>query len=511
MRFIYLLIIGLVVLCVSLPRQVAQAQHSGWQTPVEVSNKEITRSSWFPDLAVGRDGRVSIVWSSAKASATAPEDGVDLLMYRELNAKGWSPINNIAVPGTGGYTVRNSIVTGRDGKLHLLLRGHVQTQYMNAPWDHAWTVRAWSDPARVSGANGTYYSGLAATSDGALHAVWNEVVPENAARAGVACVACSDLFYRRSNDINHSIWSAPVNLSRSLGGDTKPQIVVDADQHLHVVWSEGFDNITGKGKPQTVVYRRSRDGGITWDAPVHFLLHDDTPQQIAIGLWSGRVPVIVYRGTLTNKLYYQISADNGTTWSQAAVLPELNARDIHETPWDAYTMVTDGVGNLHLIVVGVLSSEVDPKVKPRLFHLVWDGRRWSPPEVVVTDARFPEWPRAVVSGNRVHLTWFTRTDADLYRSDDASYQIWYSSTQIDGPALVAAPFFTPVPTPFPTGIPATSTPEPAPTMVPAAIRAPLLDGPPTWEQSGMVTTGIALAPVAALIALYMLLKRRASR
>jgi hypothetical protein len=217
-------------------------------------------------------------------------------------------------------------------------------------------------------------------------------------------------------------------------------------------------------------------------------------------------------------------------------------------------MITDGAGNVHLVMSGYLSGDADPSLnllrsdqrnRPRLLHLVWDGRAWSTPEVIATEdgypewsaetvkacdaiepntaqarteaaktalkacqqlERFPEWPRVAIGGNTLHLTWFTRNGLDLHDSDRAHYQVWYSSRQLDAPAVESLPQFTPVPTTAPT-LP-TSSPEvvPTPTLAPQVTNAPLVDGPPAWEAPGMLMLGIAVLPVFGLIILVIALR-----
>ena len=287
--FVFLLV-ALALLCSA---SIASGQDTGWAQPVLVSGPT---TSWFPNLAVGPDGSVFIIWSSGLAKGDEPQDGIDLLMYRELRNGRWSPVNDIANPGTGGFAVRNSIALGRDGKLHILLRNQLSVLHISAPWDHAWSARAWSAPRRINNNNPPYYDALAIDSKGTLHAFWNEGVADDPTKPNTQCPRCADVFYRRSSD-GGELWSAPSNLSRTPDGSAKPQIKIDADDHLHLVWNEGYDNINGKGVPKASMYRRSRGGGETWDEPVRFELPDDAPQQIALGLFQNHTPIVVYRST----------------------------------------------------------------------------------------------------------------------------------------------------------------------------------------------------------------------
>jgi hypothetical protein len=535
----FILVIVWSVLGGTLP---VQAQRTGWSPPIVVSDIQKTPSSWFPDIAIGPDGSVHIIWSTGLPGEKKEEAGTDLLMYRTLRDGKWSPVNDIANPGKGGYTVRNSIAMGHDGKLAVLYRQGLITVFISAPWDRAWSAGAWS-AARSINSGGSYYNTIATDSKGTLHILWNEAIPDDPKDPEPACSFCSDIFYRASNDGGRS-WTAPINLSQSVDGSVKQQMKIGKNDSLHVVWEEGYDWYAGFGEPKAGIYRRSLDGGKTWEQPVRFTLPNfvpespaetpvpdatpeptpapvpDAPQQMTLGLYQNSQPVVVYRGTASDRIYYQFSRDEGKTWSASASIPGVRARNLRDTPVDAYTMTTDGAGNVHFIGAGYLSGDDIVDTSPKLLHLVWNGQVWSNPEVIAADEHypdldqvtiaggkrmsvFPEWPRALVAGNSLHLTWFTRNDSDLSRSDHAHYQVWYSVKQLDAPALAALPLFTPVPTAAPQA--ATATPIlPTATPLPASIAdAPLVEGSAAWEGPGVITMAIAALPALGLLGLIV--------
>lgn len=547
---------------------IAQAQR--WASPVQLSGT--TQSSWFPDIATGSDGSVHTVWASGIAHGEEASDQMDLVLYSELKDGHWSKSNDIVNPGTGGFASRTSIAIGRDGQLHMLVRSQLRIDYMHASIDHAGSAQAWSKPRKISNLSTTYYDSLSIDSKGKLHAIWNETALDDPAHPNKDCPSCSELFYRSSQDDGKQ-WSAPINLSQSPVGSAKPQVKIDSNDHIHVVWDEGKDTIVGKGAPIAGMYRQSRDGGITWDVATRFILPPipsdepgsqpkaDAPQQMTIGLYQNRAPIVVYRSTLTNKIYFQFSQDDGKSWSKATQIPGILARELNDTPWDSYAMITDGGGNVHLIVSGFLSGDTDPtlnlhrtdqRTRPRLLHLVWNGKSWSSPEIAITDdrypgwsaetthicsaidfnspqssteeakkalaacqelERYPEWPRVAISGSTLHLTWFTRNGLDRFSSDHATYQVWYSSLQLDAPAIASLPQFTPVPTAA--GVQPTVTPAsaPEPTLAPNVVAARQVDRPAAWEAPGMIVIGLAALPVVGLLGLVivaraLLLRRR---
>lgn len=509
-RKVYCIILILLSFFISLEEgNFANAQQN-WSLPFEVSSG--AGVSWFPDIAVGPENSVHVIWGSGIAKDKELTNNVDLLMYRTFQHGKWSTVNNIAYTGAGGYTVRNSIVFGRDGLLHVLVRMHISTKYISASWEKAFSARSWSAPQSISG-DTSYYNALATDNKGGLHALWSEAIIDDPKKPRKNCPNCSDIFYRRSTD-GGAIWSTPLNLSQSADGENRPQIKVDSQDRIHVVWDEGVDWYAGKGVPKVGVYRRSDDGGVTWSKPVRFSLPGDAVQQTSLGLSPEGNPVIVYRAVKGNKLYFQYSTDGGTTWNAPTAIPGVIARSINDNNLDTYSLATDSAGHLHLLMVGFRTSDPAEDRNPWLLHLAADANGWSAPEVVMGGDLYPEWPRMVISdGSQLHAVWFTRHKEDLFGSDQgAHYQVWYSSKTLDVPAATAVPLFTPAPTQ--TSVPPTASPASTPTSTPLpveALDAPTLSSAPRWEAEGMSTLAIALLPVLGLVALFWSITRRTRR
>jgi hypothetical protein len=473
----------------------------GTELPAQ-SKQQQYGSSWFPDLAVGADGTVHVVWYSGIVSNDKETGSIDLLMYRELRDGQWSPFNNIFAPATGGYTVRNSIVAARDGRLHVILRGGTEIEYASAAQDQAWSAHAWT-PLRGISSGGAYYTALAADSHGALHAFWSESVMEENAPADQECISCSDMIYRRSVDGGRT-WSERVDLTRTKDGENRPQVKVDAKDHIHVVWDQGIDWYAPKaGVAKFGIYRRSDDGGLKWTTPVTFSLPSDAVQQTTLAVTPQGNPIVVYRG-LKGRLYFQVSDDGGTTWSPSQEIPGVFARDERGNDLDRFSMETDSAGHVHLVMVGFpAAAEINYDDPPKLMHLTWDGNAWSPPDMIVDNELYPEWPAIAVSGgNQLHVVWYTRSKEDLFRSDKAHYRVWYSSRTVDAPAAQALTLFTPTPVPPTPPPPSPTPPPPSPTpLPPEVLNAPAPTSGPAWELPGILTILMALLPVVGLFAI----------
>lgn len=469
-------------------------------------------SSWFPDLAIDSSGAVHVIWYSGIATGPEGADVTDLLMYRELRGGIWSPVNNVLVTATGGYTVRNSMVAGRDGKLHVILRSETRIKYTSADSDKAFSAAAWAEPRSLMSGSG-YYTALGVDSNNGLHAFWSEAIIDDPAKPNLECSGCADLFYRRSTD-NGQTWSAPMNISQSPDGDNRPQVQIDPLNHIHVVWDEGVDWYTANGVPKNGVYRQSIDGGVTWSQPIRFSMPDDAIQQITLAVTPKGNPIVVYRSIATERLYYRYSQDGGTTWSDQLTIPGIYARNIQDNNLDRYSMTSDSSGNIHLLAVGsVTQRSPSAEYQLSLLHLVWNGRTWSTPRTVMDNGLYPEWPTIKsFAGNQLHAVWFTRSPDDLFRSERARYRVWYSALNLSAPKATPLPLFTATPivlSPTPTSVPPTPTPTALPS---AALETPAIGGGPQWEMRGLGSVLVAALPTLLVIGLVIgvrwLLSRR---
>jgi hypothetical protein len=83
------------------------------------------------------------------------------------------------------------------------------------------------------------------------------------------------------------------------------------DQSVHIAWTDRRD---GAGE---VYYKRSLDGGITWENDVRITPDDNIfSGRATIALWNNEIHIVwMDRRDGNNELYYTRSTNNGNTWS----------------------------------------------------------------------------------------------------------------------------------------------------------------------------------------------------
>jgi hypothetical protein len=481
--------------------QWALAQEGNWTAPTVISAPP--GFSWFPDLAVDAFGSVHVVWCH-----TIPLErrrGLqEQVYYTHWNGENWSQPNDIVPPSAD--IVRNAITTDLAGNVHLLFGGSVYSGFglyhQKAPVSESWSAAAWSMPHHLN-QGASYMGDIGVDSRGVIHVVYDDTLH----RASEDELALADISYRRSLD-GGRIWSTPIRLhSDPLIGSARPSLEIDRNDVIHVTWDEGWDRLSGESSDTYYgFYISSLDGGETWTPPTVIDHPDALVVQLTVGS-DGQGGLMLVWGTTSrdelfyDELFYQWSTDGGQSWGAPSVIPRVFARP-WTTPFDMYDMATDSAGHIHLLVVGRWSQ--DRNALLGVYHLVWDGDRWSTPErIFAATGLYPEYPQIVVhEGNQLHAVWFTR-EGGIWDSE-ANREVWYSSSQSPAPHQAV----TPLPTPTP------KSPTPTPSPIPTATLYPtvslentgLRDGLRT-ERDDVLRLAIALSPVALVILAVMAVRR----
>ena len=438
---------GCWVLSLSTP---AGAQSGAWSAPTSLGEY------WFPDVAVDASGRVHAVWASGTT-------GFDAVMYakRELGGEWSRPIDIFAEPqiAGGSEATRPTLFVDSDNQLHSTHRS-TTVFYSQAPAGGAHVASYWR--AQLAIGEG-YFSRVARSADGALHLIYTQNLQTE------SCRICYHVYYVRSYDDGIS-WSDPQDISLELIGTAKPQLLIDSQQNLHVVWESGLGGSYGQlSDPTTVVYVGSADGGESWSLPYKFdpsrgVTTAAMARNIAIGEDGNGHLVVAWWAIPEDTIYFQTSRDAGRTWSMAQPIPNvLGIWALYQSRLDDYAMATDSAGRVHLVLVGRRAVE---QTQAELIRITWDGSGWSQPDVIAAyGGDMPEWPRIAVGlGNELHVVWFVRDVGSLFNSDAGNYRVWYSTRTVDSEAI--APVDVPlIPPPQPRTV-ANERAAPLPTATP---------------------------------------------
>lgn len=422
---------------VYLVRRQETAAGAGWSAPTPASG-DVDRSeapSWFPDVLVDRSTLAHLFWVSWRKEADNPHGGYDSVVHCLVTAGECSaPTEILTFDWWGGINATRPVaaVDDRD-QIHVLARGmtgvggRVHLYHSSTAAAQAVGPGAWSTPVQVSGEGSASYAAIVADQQGTIHIAWSEQVPAPPERRSPTCAAYAHIFYRRSTDRGET-WSAATDLTPASAVAEKPQLILSAENGVHLLWEEGPGPYScNTVDPVGAAIVSSSDHGITWSAPTMFVAPHDAPQRPAAA-YDGQSLVVIWGLLKSKDVFYQRSSDGGRSWSAPQTIPEVRSRAL-ENDLDTYHMAADQRGHVHAVLVG--RRVQDPPDTSSVLHVEWNGSEWAAPQVIFTsDGDVPEWPRiAVAADGTLHVVWYVRDAAHVWQSNGGRYRVWHAQHQ----------------------------------------------------------------------------------
>lgn len=482
----------------------APAVKTTWEPAVQLAGEG---PAWFPDIALDSAGTTHIVWNTSQAglptgsvqgeAVNNPVDSRDFLMYGQFSAATGGQATDIAI-SHGGEAMRNSILVDQSGTVDVLYRQSEHVWFVKAAIGGARSASAWSEPHRISGNGEAYYSAIAQSADGTIHVLYTENAIVQSDQAGNGILRES-VFYRRSTD-GGLTWTAPVRLSseNTTRGTSRPQLRISGST-IVATWDDGYDNLNAISDPTQGGIRRSLDGGQTWQ-PIQVVTDPDGPiEQVTFAFGKDNRALLVWRETGNNVARFSTSEDNGASWSAPATIPNLVPRPyLLKHQFDRYALIADSTGVFHLLAVG----QAGQPDQLALFHLEMRDGIWSEPQSIYAGQGLPEYPGvATDGGNRIVVSFFVRDN--LFQV--GNYRVWRINGVMDAPAVAPRP--VPTIAPIPTRAAPTSTPPVT------GARAPFVPGTLEPEQRasisrppGIVSFGTGLLVVLGLVGAVVMLR-----
>lgn len=355
-----------------------------WSAPM------LLGGGWWQSMTLDSEDRLHVAWYYGRDVNGIP---YDFLGYRSRDLAGnWTDLNDVIMTGDGGYTIRNAIATTLDGVLHAAFRDVTSHAFASAPINGASNAANW--PVNfVSLDDLGYYLSMISDQNDVLHLVlsgkYNSIDTVGVVNLEAnPCAVCLDLYYRRSTD-GGKTWERPVPISTLPdSGSDRPWIFQGASGRLYITWEEGTDWVQGRGQPVDSRMVYSDDGGTTWSEPIIFKGNRPgaPPIQISAAEIDPRKLIVVWHNS-TNEdagIYYQTSNDAGETWSEPALIPNIVRRGtLFYAQLDRYSLVTDRLGFVHLFAVAQ-PNETSTR-NPGLYHLVYQptSNTWSLPQRIM--------------------------------------------------------------------------------------------------------------------------------
>lgn len=459
------------LLLIASPQQtLAQsgAATGEWSRPLPISGA--LPGSWYPSVAVTDDGIITVIW-------TLTQNNQDTIFLTQKNAVAWSRPIDILIGGRHA----DLRLDGRN-LLHLLYGAGGGVWASDAPVEKATTVNNWNEPlqlSRLPAVTGEFLT----SADGNLHALWQE--QDSTQKTG-------QVIYNQSVD-SGAAWDMTRIVGENALENSRARLTRGADGALYALWRARSIKTNTNGIEINV---SASNGDIWQDTPNALALTDADILQPALAVDKNNALVLVYNFGVKDETFFQISTDRGVTWSEQQAIPGLFATN-PATGNDYFAAANDSAGIVHLVAVGRKSKD---QPAPGLYHLTWDGARWSAPQELYQAGNFIEFPDVFISnGNRLHVVFSTRSRNQLSGAPDESYQVWYTEAVTDAPAATRVPL--PTLTSQPT---ATRTIEASaePTRRPTATRIPLEK---TDDTAALATIDPLTPLIAAIVPVVLLL------
>jgi len=344
-------------------------------------------SSTYPSVATDGTGRIHVVWRDTR-------DGIQQIYYKRSTDGGttWGSdikLTNLTVdPGSwiygsiatnGGDTVHMVWFDNRTDNFEIYYRRSIDG---GASWESE--VRLTNDPG-VS-----FFANIASTPTGSLHVVWHDSRDGN-----------YEIYYKRSTD-GGTTWESDVRLTDNPSFSGRPFIAVEGS-FVCVVW---FDERDGNTE---IYYKQSADGGATWGPDVR-LTNDPSSSQLSypnarcVAVFGSLVYVVWHDGRDgNNEIYYKRSTDGGITWQTDTRLTSNDA-----TSKDP-SVAADNTGGVHV----VWSDGRDPYDEIYYKLSADSGGTWGPDIRLTFNPQYSQFPCiAVGSLDRLHVVWHDDRDGN---------------------------------------------------------------------------------------------------
>jgi len=221
---------------------------STWATQVDISNSPGVSSQ--PDVAVGPDNKIHVVWKDTTSGANHPD-----IFYAVSDDSGTTWTNPESVSTATGSCSEPAIAVSDDGVVHVAWESSTSAGHTSISYSHK-TGRVWSKPLDVGKCTGQCsHPDIACGPKGAIYLCWADAESNGQA---------ADVFCSLGNKLGQ--FAKPFNVSNDPGISSSPALVADTTGRVAMVWSD----TTPGGTTADILGKYSLDGGASFCNIINF-------------------------------------------------------------------------------------------------------------------------------------------------------------------------------------------------------------------------------------------------
>lgn len=266
---------------------------------------------------------------------------------------------------------------------------------------------ALGNPIKISTSSNDVINPVTVTdSTGYLHAVWQELTPEQ-----VWTGVNPGIYYSRWNG---DTWSTPLKISENTDFASNPSIAVDSNNNIHVVWDDAtYGQCSNGGNPPCqqnsglpIIAYKTRSSAGVWSSITTLPIPTGTivSRFARVAINSANEPNVFFTANTNgnqDSIYWTRFTASAWTTPQL-VSQNASSADITDSQW--VDVKNDNVGNIHLVYWSFGQS---------LFYRKLTNNVFSTPFQINTSGNMESTRLGATPLGEVFITWYQVNDTSI--------------------------------------------------------------------------------------------------